>query len=175
MLKSLVILALAQNQVKDNPYKKNLSDGAWSRTGQGDVRFVVYFALFWLSIIGILVSFLAALFAVQVRWEAPGRSRHGWRSPIASCRVGPARPQSTRTGMKPPPKPASPGDDILSPNRHWGWRTSASCKWQLCRGVPQVAGRPPAAGPAATALLYWQQGTPSSQPACPAQEGCLAE
>lgn len=55
-------------------------------------------------------------------------------------------------------------------------RLESKCmlKQQPCRGVPQVTGRPPAAGLAATALLRQQQGTPSSQPARPAQQGCLA-
>ena len=81
----------------------------------------------------------SALVVVQVRQEALGRHGQGWRSPTASCQLGPAGPQSPRTGTKPPPKPASPGDDILSPNHRRGWRAGAS--WNIspaeeCPGSP---------------------------------------
>lgn len=113
-------------------------------------------------------------FGVQVQWEALGRSRQGWRRPAVLHWVGSARCQPTRTGIKPPPKPAGPGYYILSLNHRWGWRASVNCKWQPHRGAPQVAGWPPATGPATTAVLQQQQGTPSGRPARPAQQGCLA-
>ena len=134
-----------------------------SGTGQGDVRFVVYFPLFWLSSIGISVSFLASSRRQHfVCGPSPagssGQERAGLEKSCSFALGGTCKTtvhqdrdeitsQASQPGRRhPQPKPSLRLEtkcelQTAASQRSAPGRREASCCWTSCHSPPSPAAR----------------------------------